>query len=453
MISSHIHAQEIVLDYWHENGNYFNLHNIVEADDNTLLVDCPLFEAYLYGNDIGNMFYKVSLDGEVMDSLIIASSNVPLRTLFEPVPGVKGLYLYGRFEQELSDSTTYARFTFLDRNLNITDGFEVPIVNFLYDFIITSSDLFIDNYGDIIASYWCQQKFYMLRIGIDGSIKSHQEIEAISASLRIHERHTNTYSDSPLLYYYIGSNHSNSEITTYIIDSTFQVIEEHTYDQSYLGGWHEHIVPQRDTYLMSSRGNTPNKCAVLTKYNRGHEEVVEVQFNENTANPSPIWTTCYGNVIYYSYMTDAEWGNRLVLACLDENLNVLWKSYFLEPNMFHWGTSMTVLHDGKVAVGSYKYGQNPGGISVVVIGNDGVGVSDNANDYTCSVFPNPAWQKVTIVGLEATEIQVFNTIGQLVKTVQSSNEIDVSDMVKGFYLLHIIDEKGDNHTKRITVIN
>ena len=137
MISSHIHAQEIVLDYWHENGNYFNLHNIVEADDNTLLVDCPLFEAYLYGNDIGNMFYKVSLDGEVMDSLIIASSNVPLRTLFEPVPGVKGLYLYGRFEQELSDSTTYARFTFLDRNLNITDGFEVPIVNFLYDFIIT----------------------------------------------------------------------------------------------------------------------------------------------------------------------------------------------------------------------------------------------------------------------------------------------------------------------------
>ena len=152
-------------------------------------------------------------------------------------------------------------------------------------------------------------------------------------------------------------------------------------------------------------------------------------------------------------MTDAEWGNRLVLACLDENLNVLWKSYFLEPNMFHWGTSMTVLHDGKVAVGSYKYGQNPGGISVVVIGNDGVGVSDNANDYTCSVFPNPAWQKVTIVGLEATEIQVFNTIGQLVKTVQSSNEIDVSDMVKGFYLLHIIDEKGDNHTKRITVIN
>ena len=56
-------------------------------------------------------------------------------------------------------------------------------------------------------------------------------------------------------------------------------------------------------------------------------------------------------------------------------------------------------------------------------------------------YPNPATDIVNIQGVEASEIQVFNTLGQLVKTVKGSNEVNVRDLVDGTYLLRIIGNK------------
>ena len=69
---------------------------------------------------------------------------------------------------------------------------------------------------------------------------------------------------------------------------------------------------------------------------------------------------------------------------------------------------------------------------------------------TC--YPNPATTTVTIDGLEAAEVQVYNAIGQLVKTVRNSNEICVECLTEGVYLLRITDAKGVLQTERITVI-
>ena len=449
-----IFAQEVVMDYWYENGSYFNLHNIVETDDNALLVDCPMFEAFLYGNDRGSMLYKISLEGELMDSLLIVSDNVPLRTMLEPIPDVKGQFVFGRFEQDESDTTTYLRLTFVDRNLSILDVVNVTIEEFLYDFIITSSDLFIDPNGDIIASYWCQQKFYMLRIGLDGTIKARREVESVSPSLLIHERHTNVYSDTPLLYYYIGADYASSQITSYILDSTFQVMEEHAYQPSYLGGFHEHIIPQGNSYLMSSRGMAPNKCVVLAKYDRNHEKVAEVQFSENTTNPSPIWTACYDDIIYYSYMTDAGAMNRLALVCLDKDLGVIWKCYFHEPDIFHWGTCMTVLHDGKVAIGSFKYGENPGSISVVVIRNNGLGKPEGISVYDkLYCYPNPARDQLRLQyspDVQPKLVEFYDLQGCLVHTQRQGLEsLDMSQLPSGTYTMRVTLQDGKTFTDKV----
>ena len=69
---------------------------------------------------------------------------------------------------------------------------------------------------------------------------------------------------------------------------------------------------------------------------------------------------------------------------------------------------------------------------------------------TC--YPNPATTMVTIDGLEAAEVQIYNAIGQVVKTVRNSDEINVSDLTEGVYLLRITDAKGVSQTERITVI-
>ena len=139
------------MEFSHENSKYFNLHNIVETSDGSLIVECPMFEQ-AYGADLGNVFYKFSMEGEIIDTLFLPSSNVPLRTLFEPVPNNKGLLMYGRFEQELSDSTTYLKLTFIDDALQLVDNIDVEIADTLYDFMVSSSDLFIDLYGDLIVS-------------------------------------------------------------------------------------------------------------------------------------------------------------------------------------------------------------------------------------------------------------------------------------------------------------
>jgi len=65
------------------------------------------------------------------------------------------------------------------------------------------------------------------------------------------------------------------------------------------------------------------------------------------------------------------------------------------------------------------------------------------------VYPNPASEMVHIEGVEADEVMVYNALGQMVKTVQGSNAINVSGLAEGVYLLRITDAEGRSHTARV----
>ena len=67
------------------------------------------------------------------------------------------------------------------------------------------------------------------------------------------------------------------------------------------------------------------------------------------------------------------------------------------------------------------------------------------------VYPNPASETLRVEGLEVAEIQVYNALGQLVKEVHGSNEVNVSDLLEGLYLLRITDTHGKCHSVRIAV--
>lgn len=87
--------------------------------------------------------------------------------------------------------------------------------------------------------------------------------------------------------------------------------------------------------------------------------------------------------------------------------------------------------------------------NVHVVLNEFVGIEENT--VAVEVYPNPARNFVRIEGMEAAEVQVYNALGQLVKTVQGSNEINVSDFAEGIYLLHITDAAGRSHAARVVV--
>lgn len=65
------------------------------------------------------------------------------------------------------------------------------------------------------------------------------------------------------------------------------------------------------------------------------------------------------------------------------------------------------------------------------------------------VYPNPAKDNVVVNNIEPAEVQVYNVLGQLVKTVQGTNEINVGDLPEGGYLLRIADSEGNAFLEKI----
>ena len=82
---------------------------------------------------------------------------------------------------------------------------------------------------------------------------------------------------------------------------------------------------------------------------------------------------------------------------------------------------------------------------------DPLSIQDNTEASGLQVYPNPARDWVVIEGMEAVEVQVYNTSGEMVKTVRGTNEVDLSGLVEGVYMLRITDAEGRNHTVRVAV--
>jgi beta-glucosidase/6-phospho-beta-glucosidase/beta-galactosidase len=62
-----------------------------------------------------------------------------------------------------------------------------------------------------------------------------------------------------------------------------------------------------------------------------------------------------------------------------------------------------------------------------------------------NIYPNPAQSKLTIVGLKANEkyqIGIYNLNGVLLFANQNPNEIDISTLELGYYILNIEFEGG-----------
>ena len=71
-------------------------------------------------------------------------------------------------------------------------------------------------------------------------------------------------------------------------------------------------------------------------------------------------------------------------------------------------------------------------------------INDNSNDGAVSdviIYPNPVQNILYVKGSsEAYSIEIYSLIGQLVKTVSNANEIDVSLLSQGVYLIRISNE-------------
>jgi len=67
----------------------------------------------------------------------------------------------------------------------------------------------------------------------------------------------------------------------------------------------------------------------------------------------------------------------------------------------------------------------------------GTGVDENGNG-TVALYPNPANERLHIIGLEAdSEVRIYNSLGMLVKvvTINADDEIDITELSNGLYVV------------------
>lgn len=116
-------------------------------------------------------------------------------------------------------------------------------------------------------------------------------------------------------------------------------------------------------------------------------------------------------------------------------LSSFWKEYFdLDIPLFN-ELQLVTIDMGDVIQYDFYYSNSTG--------------LDEPKEILLSVWPNPATEKVHVGGIEIAEVQVYNTLGQLMKTVQNSNEISAADLPEGLYLLWITDIEGIRHVARM----
>ena len=82
-----------------------------------------------------------------------------------------------------------------------------------------------------------------------------------------------------------------------------------------------------------------------------------------------------------------------------------------------------------------------------------IGVDEN-QEVALNVYPNPVQNVVHIDGLDESlcdEILISDITGRIVKRYPFSNELNVSDLQNGVYMIRIINKDGSNNTSKLLI--
>ena len=116
--------------------------------------------------------------------------------------------------------------------------------------------------------------------------------------------------------------------------------------------------------------------------------------------------------------------------------------------------------------GYYRILDEKGNVVVDVNGDFGSGThsvisvisDDNINEIsslTYKVYPNPVKDILTIEGENINSIKVYNTLGQLVKSIVCNNDnivdVNVENLQNGMYFISIINNNGEFTSKKVIV--
>ena len=460
--------------------------DLVENEDGTLLIGAvSCTNPYFY--DPEYLIYKTTPDGEVIDSLSIAApygmngqffantidicdKHFLLRNTTAP-----DSYIVTNHYWDM-DNIHYFRMVAIDADLNINDDISISVDQDIEgDFVWDK--WFIDPQNDIIISFWINDVFHIMRIGLDGTVKTHSDISEVYPPKTDYEYNPDTtlwysgfgiFDESPLTYYKLGGYHTESEtfpIYCYFFDEDFNIIERRWFERYnkdilFSGANTEHIMPwDESSYLMASEMTFPDgtEGSALIKYDMSHNPTcISPEFGDLGY---PLETAIADdNSIFQLYINFGDTAYTMSLACLDSELNLNWDVVL--PGVKYDGIdlhNMIVKANGDIVVAfgvADDYANGKPCIYVYTLRNTPANISEKTIFSTpYSLYPNPVKDQLTLRfddGDEPESVELYDLAGRLVGTKSNGLEsIDMSAMPSGMYLLRVTMKEGISYHEKI----
>ena len=460
--------------------------DIMENQDETLLIGAvSCTNPYYY--DPEYLIYKTTPEGEILNSLSITAPNGMNGEYFTNVLDIcdkhfllrnaaaPDSYIVANHYRDMVNNH-YFRMVNTDANLNVIDDISI-LVDEDFEGSFTWDKWLIDSRNDFIISFWIDDAFHLMRIGLDGTVKTHREITEIYPPKFDYEYYPDTvlwysgfgiFNESPLTYYKLGSYQTATEnypVHCYFFDEDLNIIGAHwfeRYDEDILfsGGNSEHIIPLGESsYLMASQMEYPNGDAgsALIKFDMDLNPICISQKFGNLGYPFDTKIT-NDNSIFQLYVNFGNTSWPMSLACLDSELHLNWDIEL--PGLQYDGLSgnnMIAKANGDIVVafgGSNDYGASNTIIYVYTIRNTPANTSEKTIFSTpYSLYPNPVKNQLSLRfddGVEPESVELFNLAGCLVATRRNNiQSIDMNTMSSGVYTLRVTMKDGMCYHEKI----
>ena len=477
------YGQEIVNEFTIQktDKDFFEC-NLFENEDGTLLFRTLMYTPNLY--DYQHLLYKLTPEGQVLDSLIFDGSGDYSKLLRNPA--TKNSYILTddirsiNYDIDTIVSMAFRMF-FIDEDLNLYDEIVVPVFEFPYGtYEYFPWDLwFIDSQNDFIISFWTDNIFHMMRIGLDGTIKASTETEALfepnysqptgDTTLHYSSMGFGILTESPLTYYKLGGYPTSSgpwPIFGYFFDADLNLIDSQLFNQfdegiAFDGGNNENIIPLDDnSYLFAAQTSklTPVVGGVgVAKFDMSHNRVcASPMFGTNHCYPCQT-AIINSNTIYQLYDVGGGWTPqpKWAIARLDGDLNLNW-DITLPGNQLtaSLGTSLIVLKNGDIIAASLCRKNMRFCATIVTLSDDYDNTPEMTSiNYPINLYPNPVKDLLTLRfddGTEPESVELYDLAGRLVSTKSNGLEyIDMSAMPSGVYLLCVTMKDGMSYHDKI----
>lgn len=162
-----------------------------------------------------------------------------------------------------------------------------------------------------------------------------------------------------------------------------------------------------------------------------------------------------GNIYLIWINTDGEF----VVSFLNNKLELVWETTLDQAD----GAIVTLLYDAFIFENNklVVYGDCPvsgvgyfGVCYIITNDNNTISLTENSINNNISIYPNPANDNITVEADDITQVEIYNTVGQMVKRVgtnEDSVEVNVSAYNSGIYLMKITLSNGQTYSEKEVV--